>query len=60
MTSLYAVLAECGVLYELERAMRELDIPEAKIKDLQRQIAELILNTLVDAGHEVVEDFEAE
>ena len=58
MHSLYAVLAECGVLYEFERALRKLDIPEQKIKTLQRQIAELVTNALVEQGHSVVEDFE--
>ena len=58
MHSLHAVLAECGVLHEFDRAMRELDIPESKIKTLQRQIADLVTNALVEQGHTVVEDFE--
>lgn len=58
MYSLRVVLAEAGILFQFERAMDDLDIPDAKIKELQRQIGQLVLDALVESGKTVVDDFE--
>jgi hypothetical protein len=60
MQSLRVILAQCGVLFELERTLDELNVPDKKIKDLQYQIGQLILDALVESGHTVVDDFEVE
>jgi len=57
MYSLRAVLAQCGVLANLVESMDDLRIPDARIKELQRDIGKLILDALVESGKTVVEDF---
>lgn len=59
MISLRALLAECGVLFEFERALDNLDVPDSKIKELQHQIAVLVKNAVVETGKTIVEDFES-
>lgn len=58
MISLRALLAQCGILLKFDRALDNLDVPEAKIKQLQRQIANLVLDAVVKTGKTVVDDFE--
>lgn len=58
MISLNALLAECGILFELEKALDNLNIPDTTIKQLQQDIAILITNAVVNSGISVVEDFE--
>lgn len=58
MYSLRVVLADAGILFGFERAMEDLDIPDARIKELQRQIGQLVLDTLAESGKTVVDDLE--
>lgn len=58
MHSLRAILANLGILFEFERGLDELDLPDKKIKDLQYQISRLVLDALVESGKTVVDDYE--
>lgn len=58
MISLKAVLAECGILSELEQSFDNLNIPDAKTKEVQREIALVICNALVESGFIVIEDYD--
>ena len=58
MISLNAVLIDAGVMGAFPKAMRELDLSEAEIKQIQIAIADLVLNALVQSGETVVDDVE--